>query len=119
MGHGTVLHDLTLDSGYLLYHAVSVTPACEDGRTLTLHFELVEGLAHVVVELLTESDGVIRREARKDYKEPGEMELCFGNIAKPLRAEIWVSLGITMPFDGVTKAVRWERKEGSAANCEA
>lgn len=119
VGHGTVLHDLTLDSGYLLYHAVSVTPACEDGRTLTLHFELVEGLAHVVVELLTESDGVIRREARKDYKEPGEMELCFGNIAKPLRAEIWVSLGITMPFDGVTKAVRWERKEGSAANCEA
>lgn len=112
VGHGTVLHDLTLNSGYLLYHAVSAPPACAEGQELTLRFELVEGFAHVTVSLRTDSGGVIRREARKQEKEPGEMTLCFGCVQDPLQAEIWVALGITMPFDGVTKAVRWERKEG-------
>lgn len=116
VGHGTVMHDLNLTSGYLLYHSSSVPPRCEEGESLALQFELIEGYADILVAVPDASGRIRRYRAEKTYSEPGEVRMVFPGEFAGKPAEIWVVLGITMPFDGVTKAVRWEKqKDGNDA----
>lgn len=109
VGHGTQMHDLYKDSGFLTYHTVTEIPvATEAAVPHRLYFELLEGKSDVLV-FVKDADGQVLKEIRetKAYEEPGELSVEIPLSEGAKTAEIYVCLEVFMPFCGITKPVRW------------
>lgn len=113
VGHGTQMHDLYKDSGFLTYHTMGTLPRKEQRKErLYLFFELLEGKTDILIGIKDEDGHVIRRiRSEKNYKEPGELMVEIPSDKNAVSAEIYVCLEVSMPFDGITKPVRWYFKE--------
>ena len=109
VGHGTQMHDLYKDSGFLTYHTAAEIPEAADTDTPhRLYFELLEGKSDVLV-FVKDADGQVLKELRetKAYEEPGELSVEIPLSEGAKMAEIYVCLEVFMPFCGITKPVRW------------
>ncbi len=112
VGHGTQLHDLNKDSGFLAYHAKARVPKDRDGEPLSLWFELLEGKADILVKVKDEEGKTTGRiMAKKEYEEPGPLRIPIERQEAAETAEIEVCLEVFMPFCGITKPVRWQYGE--------
>lgn len=112
IGHGTQMHDLYKDSGFLVYHTLTEIPApTEKGEELYLQFELLEGKTDVLVELKDELGRTLQTvHETKAYEEPGELAVKIPAASGMALADIRVCLEVFMPFCGITKPVRWYYK---------
>lgn len=109
VGHGTQMHDLYKDSGFLNYHAKAEIPRVEsENEKLYLQFELLEGKSDVLI-ILRDKNGtaVSSITERKGYEEPGELSVMVDAAVDIYSADIYVCLEVFMPFCGITKPVRW------------
>lgn len=109
IGHGTQLHDLWKNSGFLVYHCHTDIPKDRKGEPLYLQFELLEGKARITVELKTEDAKRVNViEVEKPYEEPDKLALKMEGDGDASQADIWVCMEIFSSFHGITKPVRWE-----------
>ncbi len=109
IGHGTQLHDLWKNSGFLVYHCHTDIPKDRKGEPLYLQFELLEGKASITVELKTEDAKRVNViEVEKPYEEPDKLALKMEGDGDASQADIWVCMEIFSSFHGITKPVRWE-----------
>lgn len=109
VGHGTQMHDLYKDSGYLNYHTKTDIPIPDsEQKNLHLHFELLEGKSDILIVLRDQAGTVVSSiRERKEYEEPGELSIKIDAPHSACSADIYVCLEVFMPFCGITKPVRW------------
>lgn len=112
VGHGTQMHDLYKDSGFLVYHTTAALPGWDEQKgELYLYFELLEGKTDILIQLQDQEGHTLETvKAVKTYQEPGELEVKIPRREDIKKADIRVCLEVFMPFCGITKPVRWLMK---------